>query len=237
MVLLLPVQVLNPSVNYALCYKVATFVKRAWVIVGHKVAKQRFLEKVYETACRSIGLPVELQGQAVKTFRIQLQRIIDLDQLRHPLEKNFWNYFKRSKGLPTMTFSNRCRTHMCHDDHRRKWRSETVWRFGHYRQYLNFCGFNLCSTQSGQHQSKHKISKRGNSRLRYAYWLAATIAVRQRENSFREKYQRHIKLSPNNPDLKRKAVVAIACKLVRVCHSLVKQNTPYRGYYEFNHGT
>ena len=68
-------------------YKIATFVKRAWVIVGRKVAKQRFLEEVHETACRSIGLPVELHGQAVKTFRIQLQRTIDLNQLRHPLEK------------------------------------------------------------------------------------------------------------------------------------------------------
>lgn len=93
------------------------------------------------------------------------------------------------------------------------------------------------SFQSGQRQSKHEISKRGNSRLRYAYSLATTIAIGQRENSFREKYERHIKSSLNNPDLKRKAVVAIACKLARVCHSLVKQNTPYRGYYEFNHGT
>jgi hypothetical protein len=56
-------------------YKTATFVKRAWVIVGRKVAKHRFLEEVHETACRSISLPAELQGQVLKIFRIQLQRI------------------------------------------------------------------------------------------------------------------------------------------------------------------
>jgi transposase len=215
-------------------YKIATFVKRAWVIVDRKVAKQRFLEEVHETACRSIGLPVELQGQAVKTFRIQLQRIIDLNQLRHQLEKTSENIlnaredYQQLRSVPGV--GPICAMMIIAE-------SGDLNRVGHYRQYLNFCGFNLCSSQSGQRQSKHKISKRGNSRLRYAYWLAATIAIRQRENSFREKYERHIKSSPNNPDLKRKAVVAIACKLARVCHSLVKQNTPYRGYYEFNHGT
>jgi len=73
--------------------------------------------------------------------------------------------------------------------------------------------------------------------LRYAYWLAAVSAVRQKENSFRYKYERYIRADPNNADLKRKARVAVAVKMARVAHSIVKQGTPYRGFYEYGHGT
>ena len=59
-------------------------------------------------------------------------------------------------------------------------------RFAHHRQFLKCCGFDLSSQQSGQFQGKRKISKRGNRRLRYAFWMASTIAIRMRENSFRE---------------------------------------------------
>ena len=59
-------------------------------------------------------------------------------------------------------------------------------RFAHHRQFLKYCGFDLSSQQSGQFQGKRKISKRGNRRLRYAFWMASTIAIRMRENSFRE---------------------------------------------------
>jgi len=51
-------------------------------------------------------------------------------------------------------------------------------RFAHYRQYLNFCGFNLSASQSGQRKGQYHLSKRGNARLRYAYWLAAVSAIR-----------------------------------------------------------
>jgi len=43
------------------------------------------------------------------------------------------------------------------------------------------------------------LSKRGNHKTcAYAYWLAATVAVRMRENTFRNKYQRYIKNDPDN---------------------------------------
>jgi len=110
-------------------------------------------------------------------------------------------------------------------------------RFGHYRQYLNFCGFNLSAQQSGQRSGIYRLSKRGNARLRYAYWLAATSAIRQKENSFRDKFTRYIRKDPENPDLKRKARVAVATKLARVAHALVMTDSDYRGFYEFSRGT
>lgn len=38
-------------------------------------------------------------------------------------------------------------------------------------------------------------------------------------------------------DLKPKARVAVACKVARVAHTLVKQITEYRGLFEYGHGT
>lgn len=68
-------------------------------------------------------------------------------------------------------------------------------------------------------------------RLRYAFWLAATVAVRLTENTFRQKFENYVKRAPENADLKRKAYVAVAAKIARVTHSLVKHGTSYCCYY------
>tara|TARA_X000001388_G_scaffold72950_1_gene64110 strand:+ start:3841 stop:4257 length:417 start_codon:yes stop_codon:yes gene_type:complete len=59
-------------------YRKATFVKRAWDIIGRKQFKQKFLEHLYDIAEKSIALPVDIKSVAVETYRIQLQRYIDL---------------------------------------------------------------------------------------------------------------------------------------------------------------
>ncbi len=110
-------------------------------------------------------------------------------------------------------------------------------RFPHYRQYLSYCGFNLSAAQSGQSHSGYRLSKRGNVRLRYAYWLAATCAIRMRENSFRYKYERYIRQNGDSPDRRRKAFTAVAVKMARVAHAIVKQDVDYHGYHELSHGT
>lgn len=58
-----------------------------------------------------------------------------------------------------------------------------------------------------------KISKFGNSRLRCVFWMAATVAVRMRENSLRHEFENYMKRFPDNPDRKRKAYVAVATKI------------------------
>ncbi len=76
-----------PTPTSILRYKKATFVKRAWDIVGRKACKQRFLEEVYEIAAHSIGLPVALKGLGITTFKLQLQRYLELSIQRNELEK------------------------------------------------------------------------------------------------------------------------------------------------------
>lgn len=123
-----------------------TFVQQAWDLVGRKVAKQRFLEELYEVANISIGLPVSPDSLSVATFKLQLERYLALTQQRAELE-----------ALSDALLSER-------DDYRRLRtmpgigpisalmilaESGDLRRFRHYRQYLSFCGFNLSAAQSG----------------------------------------------------------------------------------------
>jgi len=223
-----------PTVKSITKYKKETFVKRAWNVVGRKVTKQRFLEELYETAALSIGLPIDINSLAVTTFRLQLNRYLALTLQRNELEhtaEEFLNDREDYKHLRTLPGIGPIIALMIIAE------SGDLRRFHHYRQYLNFCGFNLSASQSGQQKGRYKLSKRGNARLRYAFWLAAVSAIRQCENSFRYKFERYIKKDPENADLKRKGRVAVASKMARVAHALVKTNTDYRGYYEFGHGT
>ncbi|MCS6328467.1 MAG: transposase [Nitrospira sp.] len=77
-----------------------------------------------------------------------------------------------------------------------------------------------------------RLSKHGNARLRYAFWMAANGVVRMRQNTFREKYARYIKTDPENPDRKRKALCDVAAKVARVAKDLIKTGTDYRPYFE-----
>ena len=78
-------------------------------------------------------------------------------------------------------------------------------RFGYVRQFLKYCGFDLCTEQSGQFRGTTHLSKRGNARLRYAFWMAGTVAIRMQQNSFRRKFEDYIRPDPQNADRRRKA--------------------------------
>ena len=99
-------------------------------------------------------------------------------------------------------------------------------------EFLKFCGFDLCTHQSGSFRGQSKLSKYGNARLRYVFWIAATIAIRMRENTFRKKFENYVKKDPLNADLKRKGYTAVAAKMARVSYSVVKNQTNYRSYFE-----
>ena len=223
-----------PTPNAITRYRSAIFVKRAWEVVGRKVNKQGFLENLYALAKSSIAIPVDLDSDAVETFKLQVQRYLALTKQREQLEKRAemllsdqpdYSLLRSLPGVgPVIALIILAE-------------SGDLRRFDHYRQYLNFCGFNLCSQQSGNRTGRYCLSKRGNARLRYAYWLAANSAIRGKENSFRDKYSRTIRHDPDNADLKRKARTAVAIKMARVTHAIVKKGQCYQGYYEVRCGT
>ena len=58
------------------------------------------------------------------------------------------------------------------------------------------------------------------------------VAIHQRDNSFRDHFGRHIAKDRDNKDLRRKALTAVAAKMARVAHALVKTGTDYRPFLE-----
>ncbi len=205
------------------------FIQEAWPLVGRKVNKRAKLEEIYELAAETIALPIAPESLAVQTFRPQLERYLSLNQLRSQLEtwaqealgKNEDSQLLQSipgigPALALMILAE----------------AGDLRRFGHHRQFLKFCGLDLAKSQSGAWRGKERLSKRSNARLRYAFWMAGTVAVRMRENSFREKYERYIQPDPTDPDRKRKALMAVMAKMARVAYAIVKTGVPYRAYFE-----
>lgn len=105
-------------------------------------------------------------------------------------------------------------------------------RFQHHRQFLKFCGMDLATIQSGMFRGQTKLSKYGNARLRRTLWMAAQVAILQRTNSFRDKFERYITKDRQNTNLRRKASTAIAAKMARTVHAVVKNGEPYRPFFE-----
>lgn len=210
-------------------YELETFTSLAWELVGRKVNKRHWLYDFYCAAQNSIGLPVEEDSLAVHTFQMVLQQYRQLNQLRAQLEQMaevrlaHHPDFERLRTLPGIGPILALAILAEAGDLR---------RFSSHRKFLKFCGLDLASYQSGSLKGQTRLSKRGNARLRHAFWLAATVALRQRENSFRTKYENYIRRDPNNPDLKRKAYTAVAAKMARVVYALIKSATDYRCYYE-----
>jgi len=205
------------------------FIQQAWPLVGRKVNKRAKLDEIYELAGETIALPVDPEGFAVQAFRLQLERYLSLNKLRSQLER--WaeealgsnRDFQLLRSIPGIGPVLALIILAEAGDLR---------RFGHHRQFLKFCGLDLAKSQSGASRGKEHLSKRGNARLRCAFWMAGIVAVRMRENSFRDKYQRYIRSDPTDPDLKRKALTAVMAKMPRVAYAIVKTGVPYRAYFE-----
>jgi transposase len=205
------------------------FIEAAWPLIGRKVAKARILGDIYETAKQSIALPVAANSISVAMYRQVIALIRQLIQQRDQIENQAHQLladhpdYQRLRQLPGVGPIIALTILAEAGDLR---------RFSHHRQFLKFCGFDLATHQSGQFRGQSKLSKHGNARLRRAFWMAGQIAVRQRENSFRDKYQRYIARDRTDRDLKRKALTAVAAKMARVAHALVTSATDYRPFSE-----
>lgn len=210
-------------------YAKEDFILHARAIGGGKRDKTRWLSDFYETAKNSVGLPVGETTAAMTMFRMVLMEYLDCCKLRRQIEE-----------LASRTLA-------AHPDYLHLQTVPGIGpvlallilaeggdlrRFSHYRKFLKYCGLDLCTEQSGKFKGISKLSKRGNARLRYAFWLAATVAIRMKENSFRRKYDHYVKGDPTNPDRKRKAYTAVAAKVARVAYGLIKTGTDYCRFIE-----
>ena len=205
------------------------FIDQAWPVVGRKVSKERLLSDIYATAQESTALPVAATSQAVAMFRMVLAEGRSLIQQRDTIEAQAEALlapnpdYRRLKTVPGVGPIHALTILAEAGDLR---------RFRHHRQFLKFCGLDLATHQSGQFRGQTKIAKFGNARLRRAFWLAGQVAIRQRDNSFRDKFERYIARDRTNPDLRRKALTAIAAKMARTAHALITSGSDYRPFFD-----
>ncbi len=210
-------------------YAKEAFIEEAWDVVGRKVSKARLLADIYETAQSSIGLPVPADSAALSMFKMVLTEGRSLIRQRDAIERQAhtalannedYQRLRQVPGIGPIT----AMTILAEAGDLR--------RFRHHRQFLKFCGLDLATHQSGQVRGQTKLSKFGNARLRRALWVAAQVAIRQRDNSFRAKYERYIARDRDNADLKRKALTAITAKMARTAHAIIKSGSNYRPFFE-----
>ena len=138
------------------------FVEAAWDLVGRKVSKARLLADIYETARSSMALPVQPDSPAIAMFRLVLAEGRSLIRQRDQIEAQAEVLLagdadaSRLRQLPGIGPIIALTILAEAGDLR---------RFGHHRQFLKFCGFDLATHQSGMFRGQTRLSKFGNARL------------------------------------------------------------------------
>ena len=205
------------------------FAREAWTLVGRKVSKARLLNDIYETACASIALPVEEDSVSIAMFRMVIAQARSLIRQRDEIERTAHALLADNRDyqllrmIPGIGPINALTILAEAGDLR---------RFAHHRQFLKFCGLDLATCQSGTFRGRTKLSKYGNARLRRTFWMATQVAIRQRDNSFRDKLGRYVAGHGNDPDRRRKAMTALTAKMARVAHAVIKTGAEYRPFVE-----
>lgn len=205
------------------------FIAAAWGVIGRKVSKERFLADIYETSTASVGLPVDPESDAIKMFSMVLAEGRSPIAQRNQIEERPIELLKDPPdyqlltSIPGIGPLNALTVLAEAGDLR---------RFNHHRQFLKFCGMDLSTIKSGTFRGQTKLSKYGNARLRRTLWMAGQVAILQRANTFRDKFERYISKDRHNTPLRRKAYTAIAAKMARTVHAVVKSGEPYRPFFE-----
>lgn len=100
-----------------------------------------------------------------------------------------------------------------------------VTRFTNAKSIQKLAGLALVEDSSGKHEGKTVISKRGRKRLRYHLYQAALVLIAQNDE-FREVYDYYL-TRDNNPLKKMQALMAVACKLLRILYAMMTKGVKY----------
>lgn len=96
--------------------------------------------------------------------------------------------------------------------------------FKNSRQLVSFSGYDVVENQSGTHNGKTRISKKGNSHIRRILHLPAFSVVRWRVKPFEDLYER----TYAKHGIKMKSYVAVQKKLLVLIYSLWKKDEAYK---------
>lgn len=94
--------------------------------------------------------------------------------------------------------------------------------FSSAKKIEKLAGYNLFEVSSGNHRGKRRISKRGRSLLRKSLYYASLNMIKK-GRPYYWVYQNHLEKGM----IKKKAIVAIARKLVKVIFAMVRDNSTF----------
>lgn len=98
--------------------------------------------------------------------------------------------------------------------------------FSHARQLVKLAGLDIETMTSGKYIGRGKISKKGNSILRYAICQAVNVAV-SKNKKIKQVFQAKLNALGNSKKAKANLKVKFADKFIRTAFALLKNNTPF----------
>jgi transposase len=102
--------------------------------------------------------------------------------------------------------------------------------FENYKQVISYAGYDVVENQSGSHQGKTRISKKGNSRIRRILYMPSLTAMSTKNSVFENLYTRVYQKT----GIKMKGIVAIQKKLLLTIYYLWKRNESFDNDYYKN---
>ena len=100
-----------------------------------------------------------------------------------------------------------------------------VTRFDNPKQLQKLAGYAIVKNDSGKHKGESHISYRGRKRLRYVLYEAA-VSVVSHNPEFKSIYQYYL-TRDKNPLKKMQAIIAVACKLLRIFYLILRTGATY----------
>jgi transposase len=201
------------------------FVAAAWNVAGRKVSKARLLGDIYATACTSAALPVPLDAPAIAMFRLVLAEARSLVRQRNVIEAQAHELLRTHPDYLRLCQAGDW-ADPCADDTGGGGRLAPV---SPSPPVLEVLRFRSC------HPSVRTIPRSDQAlEVRQCPPAPDLLAGGPGRNpaALRDHFGRHIAKDRDNKDLRRKALTAVAAKMARVAHALVKTGTDYRPFSE-----
>ena len=190
-------------------------INAVWRQARLKAAGKKRAQKLYEAALSSIG-----RKDSYKAARIEIAQLLDDLELytkrTKQLEIELQNILSAMPNVDKLTAIKGIGLGTVES-----FIAETgdISRFSDAKAIQKLSGLAVVEDSSGKHQGKYKISYRGRKKLRRTMYLAA-VSVISHNDYFKVLYD-HFLARKNNPLKKMQALIAVACKLIRIFYVIL----------------
>lgn len=103
--------------------------------------------------------------------------------------------------------------------------SETgdIEKFDNAEKFISYCGLDVLDNESGNKRGKRRLSKKGNTQIRTAIFIAAQVCSTKNLDPYFSRLLFEYKKRMSHTE----AVIVLSRKMLRIAFSMMKNNTPY----------